>query len=241
MMNTGTYQGRISLMVSGPSTDLVLAPVKVRLKKGAMVILGAIVLGGIMVAIGKGLGWNWLVWTGAIIGGLLCVAGVFMGLKTQVALCPYCGSTVGLDMDNDLATDDENKPVECLKCHEWLLSNAGKLGPMDEAQFENLNGQARPPLFEDGRWPDECLTCGAATTRYDAMSKFSLDGWALLVGSISTRTAKVGDVPYCNLHADQVTLHFNDDKPVFRFKELGPMRRYVSVNFGKKPIVVKKK
>jgi hypothetical protein len=240
-VNSTTYIGTISLMASGPATDLVLAPTSVRLKKGGMILLGAVLLGGIMMGIGKFMDWNWLFYTGGGVAILLSIAGVFMGLKTQVAPCPYCGSTVGLDMDNDLARDDENKPVECLKCHEWLLSNAGKLGPVEEASFESVCDKVQPPLFEDGRWPNECLTCGAPTTRHDALSKNSIDGFALLVGRISTRSAKVGDVPYCDQHAEQVTMHFSDDKPVFRFKELGAMRRYVSVNFGKKPIEVKKK
>lgn len=228
-------------MVSGPATTLSLAPLGLRLKKTGLVLLGAIFLGGLLMAGSNVMGWNWLFWTGLVVGLLLAIMAFVMGLQAQLAPCPYCGSLVGLDSDNDLLKSDDNEPKECQKCHEWLLSNQGSLSPMDDAAFDKANGKARPPLFEDGRWPDECVTCGAPTTRHIQLSKNSIDGYALLVGSIRTRSAKVHDVPYCNDHDDQVKLEFNDDTPVFKFKDFGAMRRYVNVNFGKEPIKAKKK
>jgi hypothetical protein len=235
-MTSPDYFGTMQLMVSGPATHLSLAPLKLRLKKGAIGVAGGIFFGAILIGGSSVMGWRWLFWTGIVLGILVIVASVAMSAKLQIAPCPYCGSNVGDGEDNELSLDDDGKAVECEKCYEWLLSSQGTLGPMDDITFSIDATKARSPLFADGRWPQECLTCGAPATRFEKLTKRSMDGAALLVGRISVRTASVDNVPYCDAHSDQVSLVFADDKPKLEFKQLPSLRRYVSLNFGKKPV-----
>ncbi len=234
-----TYQGKITLMVAGPATKLSKAPLGVRLQKAGLIIFGVAFFAGILCAGAYIKHWTWLYWVAgssmALGGGI----GIFVGIKTEVAPCPFCGSMVGLDSGNDLTGIDDNEPAECQKCYERLISDKGELRPIDGETFIAKRDKCRAPLFDDLRWPDECLTCGAPATRFEKIADTSVSGAALLVGKIRTRSASVNNVPYCAQHGAQVSMGFESDQAKLKFEDLDAMRRYVAMNFGKKPLTAK--
>jgi hypothetical protein len=160
---------------------------------------------------------------------------IYQASLAAVAPCPYCGSMVGNAEDDFMVITDKNRAVECQHCHEWLISGNRQLRPIDEATHI-ANTEVRAPVFEYGTFPNECLTCGAPPVRHDSIVKTSLQPEWLLLGGIVTNKSYIQGIPYCHAHADQIKFYYLRGKSRFRFQDLAPMRRYLTLNTGKKPV-----
>ncbi len=233
------YEGKVTPKPSGPPTHIAMAPLMLRLKKGFRSILMFGALAFVLEVISHIFDLNWLHWTAVVVAGIGVIAGIVTVFSGKAAPCPYCNSLVGADHDVYIGKLDDNEPVQCPKCFEWLISNQGEVRAMTGMEFQEKKAKVHAPVFEEGKWPNECLACGAAATKDEQLSKTSLDAWALLGAKLSIRSASVGNVPYCDQHGEQVSLSFIDDQPRLNFQDFDAMRRYTTVNLGKKPLLLK--
>lgn len=203
-------------------------------------LASGLIVGGIILGIGFAADLSWVKWTGAILGGLIVVVGVFIrGFFLKVAHCPYCDFELGNTLDDDVNKVDDNEQVECSNCREWLLSHKGVVRAFssEDAGLRDLKFTA--PVYEGGVWQNECVVCGAQPARGQDLKKTKMDGIVLVVGRISVSTATVSNVPYCETHWDAVQLGVKDDYPRLTFDDYDARRRYIAVNKGKMAMKIK--
>jgi hypothetical protein len=234
------YVGNIIPQYSDRISKLVPAKLGQKIKAGLIMLVIGLAFGGIVIGIGFAAEQNWLKWTGAIVGGLIVVAGVLMrGFFLKVSHCPYCDFELGKTLDDSINKLDENEKVECPNCREWLLSHKGIVRAFTSEDTAIKEWKFRAPVFVQGVWQNECVVCGAQPVRGQDLKKTKMDGIELLVGRISVSTATVSNVPYCNAHWNAVSLGVKDDHPQLTFEDFEARRRYVAVNKGKKAMKVK--
>lgn len=221
------------LLESGPSTDLHKPPFTTGLTNSLPLFIGGPFLGLIVVAFAEDYHWDWLFGTGIGIGIAAILLGLWRATKFMVAPCPYCSTLVGTELGHTLKLSDDNHIVQCKKCCEWLVSKKEKLWPLQEDLFQSRLSEIHVPLFLDIQWPDECLTCGAPIARFESLEKSSMSIGDAIGGAIIPQKADAHGIPYCGLHGQEVKLIFVAKVPKLRFQNLGPMRRYLSLNFAK--------
>ena len=234
--NPNVYTGQIVLGFPEKVEPLQNAPMGIKIKTIIMTIVGAVVIGGILVGVGFAGDQGWLKWTGYIIGGIIFIAAFFMGKGAKVAPCPYCGHMLGKTVDDGLQMNDEDERIPCPNCQEWSISHEGQLRAFTQEDADRLDKKFRAPVFENGVWPNECLTCGQPATRGDDLKTANVSGLKLLLGRISVSSAKVFNVPYCHRHTEDVKLIIREQEPRLEFKDYQARRRYIALNRGKKKV-----
>ncbi len=227
------YQGKMILLESGPSTDLRKPPFTTGLTNSLPLFIVGLVLGGLMYLGSKDYHSAWLFWAGITTGLVGILLGLWRATKFMVAPCPYCGTLVGTELGHTLKLSNDNHLVECKKCCEWLVSKKEKLWPLEEDLFQYRRSEVHVPLFLAIQWPDECLTCGAPIARFDKLEKSTMSIGDAIGGAVIPQKADAWGIPYCGLHDHEATLIFVAKVPKLRFQNLGPMRRYLSLNFAK--------
>ncbi len=230
------YTGSIHTVISKNVSRLESASVLIRLKKLVMFILVGLFLGGIAWGIGYLFDINWLKNTGYGIFGLCVIIAVFVSLNAQTALCPYCGGILGTGSFDTITKNDENEQLECSHCHQWLISNEGQVRAFNEEDAAKKK-YIDAPVFEDGVWPNECIACGAKTTRTMTAEKNKVELSQLLIGTLSVASGSIKGVPYCDAHGDIVKLDIKDDCLRLVFPDLEMQKRYLEVNKGKTNVV----
>lgn len=228
------YLGGIFPEDSDKVTTTKRAGLGTRLKKFLTLLIGLIFLAGIPCVISLMFDIPWLMWLGGAIFVLAFT--MFLFDKTYNGECPYCGHHFTIDKGEVL--ENNKSQVECPQCHEWLVMEGECLRSFRMEDSGELKG-FQAPAFENGKWPAECICCGKPHVRFDMLKSTKLNASALLVGTVSTSSAKIFDVPYCAEHANELKLKIVDDHPRIVFPDLASQRRYLAVNSGSKPIKIK--
>ena len=114
----------------------------------------------------------------------------------------------------------------------------GEIRPFKEADVTNQS-EFKSPVFTSGNWPNECIACGNAVTRYSEAKNTSMNMGKLLLGRISVAWGSVKNVPYCDQHDDLVKLKIDDPDMLVLFKDYSARRRYLAVNPQRVPSKVK--
>jgi MFS family permease len=224
------YHGHVVPYYPPHSTQLTSAPIGTRLKKFFQGILAAVVVGGIIGAIGQGIGWSWLFWTGIGIGVLIFVAGIWSASTLRLGKCPYCHQEFGRATETSLQAGDENEQAECTVCTSWLISNKGELRAFTKADVKE-DTEFKCKVMERATWANECLACGAPPTRFIELKNTTLNATSLLVGRVSVSWGSLKNAPYCELHSDRVKLKIDDKEMFLIFPDFEMMRRYQHVNY----------
>jgi len=194
--------------------------------------VAALIVGGIIAAIGQGVGWAWLFWTGIGIGGLIFIAGMYTVFTLRLGTCPFCHQEVGRNSDMNLSSGDENSQVECHVCCSWLISDKNSLRAYT-AQDVKEDTEFKCKVMNQSTWPNECLVCGAPPVRYIELKNTNLNATSLLVGRVSVSWGSLKNAPYCAIHDDAVKLKIEDKEMFLKFNDYDTMKRYQHVNYHK--------
>jgi hypothetical protein len=238
---TITYLGSLKPDYSKTFTDVQPTSFGIRMKKLFAILFAGLIVGAIVGAICVGIGGSnakWPPYTGAGVALLIIVFEIPSIFKSQQAFCPYCGAIVGKDASGHITREDVMVQKECSKCFEWLVSDGGQLRAF---KTEDITEQKefRVPLFKTGTWPNECIVCGNAVTKYSEAKNTKLNVAKLLVGRISVAWGSIKNVPYCELHDDAVKLKVDDPDMYLLFNDYSARRRYLAVNPTREPSKVK--
>lgn len=229
-MSESDYQFATTVTKIGP------APLMHKLKLLFTFLFGAAFLYGILWLIGALFSLSWLTYVNYTITGLLLLLAVVSAIMAQTAKCPYCDADLGKGDFDEVNSDDVNKKLECGHCHQWLVSNAGKVRSFT---FEDAKGRTHfeAPVLENGVWPTTCIVCGEEATRVGEAKKDKVNWGALLVGRVSVSSGSIKNIPYCDNHFGQVEISINNDHLRLKFTEYEQVLRYLAVNGqGKKPV-----
>ena len=197
-----------------------------KLKSG----LGGLIVGALIG--GPLLYFGFYFWGGAALL-LLCGGGllILFGSKDEVTDCPFCGAPI-----HHLPQADASgvpKPVQCRKCWEYSGLQKGFVSPYNPNAVEE-RPTFRSPLAQSVVWPNGCVQCGAAPTRFDEVGTFAVNKGLLVVGAVRVKTFKLGGVPYCDAHKKAVEMKTEIGNKLFLdWRSLGMMRRYMSANRGR--------
>lgn len=224
------YHGHIVPYYPPHSVQLTSAPLGTRIKKFFQGILAGGIVGGIIAAIGNGLDWSWLLWTGVGIGGLIVAGMTYSAFTLRLGKCPYCHQEIGRAMETTLTSGDDNSQVECTVCTNWLISHKGELRAFTKADTDE-HTEYKCKVMERSTWPRECLVCGAPPTRYIELKNTHLNAASLLVGRVSVSWGSLKNAPYCDLHSDAVKLKIEDKEMFLKFPDFDMMKRYQHVNY----------
>jgi hypothetical protein len=233
------YHGLIHPPYPGINTFVKPASFGTKLTKLFYALIGAGIVFGILFAIGSANDIAWLRYTGMGLGGIIFIFAAIQAFKAQEAPCPYCGNALGKTSGVLLNPDDENLQVECPHCFEWSISHQGEIRPFKEEDVKEKK-EFTSPLFESGAWPNECIVCGNAVTKYAEARNTKLNMGKLLVGRISVAWGSIKNVPYCMEHDDKVKLKIDDPDMLLVFQDYSARRRYLAVNPQRKPSKIKK-
>ena len=192
-------------------------------------IVAAIVFGAIAWWIGHFFQWKWLSYAGAGFVGLIMLLMIKAALQGMRVECPCCKKEIGSDIETDLMVSDRKKQLACPFCREWLISDSGSVRAFRE---EDITDQKEfdCPVFENGIWPNECVSCGAAPTRSLEARSGKLNLGSLAVGRLSVSLGKVKNIPYCAAHKDGVSVKIVNDKLHLAFEDYRARRRYLHAN-----------
>jgi hypothetical protein len=224
------YYGHIVPYYPPQPTKLVSAPTGTRIKKFFQMLVAAAIVGGVIIGIGVNSELNWLIWTGAGVGLLFLVAGIYTVMTLQLGTCPYCHQEIGRSSDFNLTSVDDNDQIECNICTNWLISHKGDIRAYTKSDVKS-DTEFKCKVMERSTWPRECLVCGAPPTRYLELKNTKLHAGKLLVGHLSVSWGRLQNAPYCDLHADAVKLKVDDKKMFLIFPEYEMMKRYQHVNY----------
>lgn len=224
------YHGHVVPYYPPHATQMTSAPVGTRIKKFFTMLIAAVIVGGIIAAIGNGLEWTWLIWTGVAVGVLLLAGGIYVVLTLRLGKCPYCHQEVGRSSDMNLSSGDENDQVECTICTNWLISHKGELRAYTKADVKE-DTEFKCKVMERSTWPNECLVCGLPPTRFIELKNTHLNAASLLVGRVSVSWGSLKNAPYCNFHSDAVQLKVEDKEMFLKFPDYDMMKRYQHVNY----------
>jgi len=227
---TAQYYGRIIPYYPQGSTELIAAPVVVRIKKAFGMLIAALIVGGIIAGIGRGAGFNWLFYTGIGIGVLIFIAGMFVVFTLRIGKCPYCHQEVGRSSEYNISSSDDNDQLECHVCCSWLISNKGILRAYTKDDIKP-DKEFKCRVMDQSIWPNECLVCGAPPVRFIELKNTKLNATSLLVGHISVSWGTLKNAPYCAFHEDAVQLKVEDKKMFLKFNDFETMKRYQHVNY----------
>ena len=223
------YSGTIRPPFSDRYTELRGASLWIRVKKLVSHISSGLVLGGFFWLFGHFLTLWWLLLIGKIIGIALITLGFYEFIRAMTADCPYCGQQLGTTTLDTLVLSNENRLIECSQCHESLLYKSGVVRALRPREAANMKAFAAP-LFEFGRWPNECIICGATPTHYEEARRTKFEVAALVAGELSIKHTTVSGIPYCPDHRDAVRVTIEDDYPRLVFDDYAARRRYVHTN-----------
>jgi hypothetical protein len=197
-----------------------------KLKSGLGGFAVGAVIGGTLLYFG------FYIWGGAAVlflcgGGLL----IAFGSKDEVSDCPFCGAAL-----HNLPKPDDNgvpRPVQCRKCWEYSGLQKGFVSPYNPNAIEE-RPTFRSPLAQSVVWPNGCVQCGAAPTRFDEVGTFNVNKGLLVVGTVRVKTFKLGGVPYCDAHKKAVEMKTEIGNKLFLdWRSLAMMRRYMAANRGR--------
>jgi hypothetical protein len=231
-----TYHGTLKPEYARTVSDLQSTGAGVRIKKIFRSFFAGLIIGGIVGAICYGLSAKGAQWPLYVFLGVSLATMLFEGssiFKSQHAACPYCSADIGKS-SQDITREDKNVQLECPKCFEWLISNEGQLRAF---KTEDLTDQKefRLPVFENSKWPNECIVCGGAVTKYTEAKNTSMNVAKLLVGRISVSWGSIKNVPYCDQHDGAVKLKIDDKEMFVDFNDYAARRRYLAVNPQRNP------
>jgi ribosomal protein S27E len=188
--------------------------------KGCVLVLG--------IAFGAAGAWlyfdgRWIVGSVAALLALLLFVAVFSKAKGPVAQCPYCFATIKVFA----AAAPE---IQCAGCWEYFVAHDNALHPLDPSTVSETP-QYETPLFANARWPNACVGCGDAPTRFDRISGASVSLAHLVVGQVVVGSKTVRGVPYCDTHRDRIAVSVSQTRRVcLRWSSVRMMRRYLSAN-----------
>lgn len=224
------YHGNIVPYYPPHSTQLTSAPVGTRIKKFFQMLFAALLVGGIIAAIGAGTEWVWLTWTGVGIGILIFGGGIWTTVTLRLGKCPYCHQEFGRALESNLTSGDDNDLAECTVCTSWLISNKGELRAYTKGDVKE-DTEFKCKVMERATWANECLVCGAPPTRFLELKNTTLNAASLLVGRVSVSWGSLKNAPYCENHSDAVKLKIDDKEMFLIFPDFEMMRRYQHVNY----------
>ncbi len=229
---TNNYIGHIVPYYPPNGTELTNAPIGVRLKTTFGMIVAGVIIGGIIAAIGQGLEWSWLFYTGIGIGVVIFGAGMFTVFTQRIGKCPYCHQEVGRGSEMNLSSKDENSQVECHVCCSWLISHENKLRAYTIHDVKP-DTEFKCKVMDQSIWQHECLVCGALPTRFIELKNTNLNATSLLIGRVSVSWGTLRNAPYCNFHDDAVKLKVENKEMFLKFNDFHTMKRYQHVNYHK--------
>jgi hypothetical protein len=181
---------------------------------GALFYFGFKILGGVALFVFCGLG-----------------LAILLGHKDEVSDCPFCGAAL-----HNLRNPDPSgvpRPVQCRKCWEYSGLQKGFVSPYNPNAVEE-QPTFRSPLAQSVVWPNGCVQCGAAPTRFDEVGTFAVNKGLLVVGAVRVKTFKLGGVPYCDAHKKAVEMKTEIGNKLFLdWRSLAMMRRYMAANRGR--------
>lgn len=200
-------------------------------------IIYAVVCIVVLVLLGLGLAAifdaNWMFYVCAVLGvlgGILMIVDAFVG---RVAPCPYCdhlfGSAASSAGDEALVASPEARALQCGHCGEYATLQNGEVRAHDPRAVADTP-TFESSLYKDSRWPRGCLACGSPPTRFDDLCATDVDVAKLLVGALSTYTAHINGIPYCDAHKDGIKLKVYNDTVSLRWRSLAMMRKYRAAN-----------
>jgi hypothetical protein len=170
-------------------------------------------------------------------GGVLGALGLLLFIsaftkKTLVAPCPFCDKPIyGIRSDAGKVQE-----ARCTECYEYSVVQGGKVKPMDPSTSDD-RPRFRAPVFEGAVWPTGCVACGAAPTRRDSLQDRTVNVLGLALGRVLVTKASLANVPYCDVHKDNVDLIIRQDKKMdLKWCSLRMMRQYLALNKGKKSL-----
>ncbi|EEF57513.1 hypothetical protein [Pedosphaera parvula] len=224
-----SYVGKLFPPYSDEVTPL--RPTSAGAKAGKIfyAVLGCALIGGIVWFIGLMFDWKWVRYAGIALGVWVLIDTIRNMLKSQCAACPYCRRDVGSKSLLQLSVDDKNKQFACEGCFEWLISDGGQIRAFRETDIGNTK-EFDCPVIANGVWPNECIVCGAPTTRHLNAKTLNVGLASLLVGRLSVSYGSVKNIPYCDVHEAAVTVKTVDRKIWADFKDYAARRRYLHAN-----------
>jgi hypothetical protein len=163
---------------------------------GSSFIMGAIFIGGSYL-----LGITWLVYAFLIFFSLAILI-LLSAIKAPVGACPFCGGLI--ERYNRLRPE----PVCCEQCGEISKFENERFSPYDPATVSE-KPIFRSALFENAIWPNGCVQCGAAPTRFDVAKGVRYQARRLATPLASSLflphpAAMATGVPYCAQHRDAI-------------------------------------
>lgn len=238
MKNAIAYNGLIKLRETPTINRLESASLWVRLKQFVSTLVVSAIIGGIVFVIGFLFQWEWLKYTGYVVGGLLSLYGFSSLFTAKVSTCPYCEGLIGKGAYDSISAKNENSQIECPTCNEWLISNHGEIRAytLDDAKHED---EFDVPVLKDMVWPNECIACGNEVVHYENLRTNKLNAAKLIVGTISVSMAKIPDVPYCMHHKGLTKVKISNEEVRLVFSDYHMQRRYLQVNDANRGKILK--
>jgi hypothetical protein len=238
-----TYLGSLKPEYSKMVSDIQPTSFGTRIKKFFTALFGGAIVGFIIAAIcagvsGAGSSARWPVFVGLGIVLIVLVMEVPAIIKSQQALCPYCGGPLGNKGSGHITRDDVEVQVECPRCFEWLMSSGGQIRAFKTEDIKEQK-EFQSPLFQSGTWPNECIVCGGVVAKYGEAKNTKLNVAKLFIGRISVAWGSIKNVPYCALHDDAVKLKVDDPDVLLLFSDYTARRRYLAMNPMRLPSKVK--
>jgi len=224
-----SYVGKIFPPYSDQVTPLRSTSGSTKAGKIFYAVLVSALIGGIVWFGGLLFGWKSVEYVGIAIGVYLLVETTRSMLKSQCAACPYCHKDLGSKSLLHLTVADQNKQVACERCFEWLISDRGQIRAFRETDIGDRK-EFDCPVIANGIWPDECIVCGATTSRHLNARAFDVGLASLLVGRLSLSYGSVKNIPYCEVHEAAVVVKPVDGKIWADFNDYAARRRYLYAN-----------
>ncbi|MBI3706327.1 MAG: hypothetical protein HY246_01345 [Proteobacteria bacterium] len=160
---------------------------------------------------------------------VVLTAGLADALRGRLGICPFCGATLGSEVEATLRHRRRPEPVRCDKCNEYSTLENGVLRPHDP-DFVAAKPVFRSPVYKHPRWPHGCVACGAPPTRFLALKSADVSMMALLGGVLRYSSGQVSGVPHCDAHDEGIKVEIDDKKLYFLWSSLPQMRRYLEAN-----------
>lgn len=162
------------------------------------------------------------------LGGVMGLAGMFVGGGSWTAACPSCGGA--MKSGDYEGQRKEEKVLRCRHCDAYVMGRTS-LVVVPEGHVH-----ARPvfeaPLPERFAWPDGCPTCGeAATRRVKVEGRSAVGTTAMVAAPVGVQRVLVIEVPACDRHDDGVGASRGDGKgDRVQFRSFDYWRRFVAAN-----------
>lgn len=172
---------------------------------------------------------GWAIFLG-ILGAALTISAFTK--KNLVGSCPYCS----FEIFGILPDKTRRQEKRCKQCYEYSVVQGGKIAPMDPNTSSD-KPRFLSPVFEGAVWPPGCVACGAPPTRRESLEDRSVSAVGLAVGRVRVSKASLSNVPYCDVHKNNLELIIRQDKKMdLKWCSLKMMRHYLALNRSKKSL-----